>query len=308
MKCALCQNEEFETVSKVDAKSSDKLIASLCNKCGLIQQNPIPTADELKVYYSDKYRVGYKKSYTPKPKHVFRAAMTALQRIEFLRKSNITKGSLLDVGAGGGEFTYLSGKIGFEVEGIEPNIGYSEYAKNEYGCNVVTGEIEDINGKYDVITLFHVLEHLPSPVRAFEKLYNLLNSNGILFVEVPWIETNNASPHNIYFKAHIFYFSVDTLISCASQYFDVVKVETTSNLRVLFIAKTIPAGLELPRSSSVEAIKERLKIKGWFEYLFIGKGILKPISKVVNVFKENRVTHLSGKKIIDNIVLKNWNC
>ncbi|MBI5192370.1 MAG: hypothetical protein HZA08_02880 [Nitrospirae bacterium] len=107
MQCALCQNEEFETVSEVDAKSSDKLLVSLCNKCGLIQQNPIPTADELRAYYSYYYRVDYKKSYSPKLKHVFRAAITALQRIEFLCKSNITKGCLLDVGAGGGVYLFV---------------------------------------------------------------------------------------------------------------------------------------------------------------------------------------------------------
>ncbi|MBI5192371.1 MAG: class I SAM-dependent methyltransferase [Nitrospirae bacterium] len=202
----------------------------------------------------------------------------------------------------------MSGKMGFESEGIEPSIGYSEYAKNEYGCNVVTGEIEDIDGKFDVITVFHVLEHLPFPVRTFEKFYHLLNKNGVLFVEVPWIETIDASPHNIYFKAHIFYYSVDTLISCASQYFDVVKVDTTSNLKILFRAKNIPTSIELPNPSSIDAIKARLKTKGWFEYLFRGKGILKPIRKVVNAIKENRVKHLSGKQIIDNVISKNRNC
>jgi 2-polyprenyl-3-methyl-5-hydroxy-6-metoxy-1,4-benzoquinol methylase len=305
MQCVLCGKDDFEIVSTNDSKSSDTLIVSLCKKCGLIQQTPIPTSDALKIYYSHNYRVEYKKTYTPKPKHILRAAKTAMQRINFLSEAKISTGKILDIGAGGGEFTCLSQKMGFESQGIEPNVGYSEYAKNEYDCDIRQGELEDIEGQYEVITIFHVLEHLPSPTKAFERLHHLLKEDGILFVEVPWIETNDASPHNIFFKAHIFYFSVDTLISCASQYFDVMKVDTTSNLKILFRAKKDPTPIELPPSTSADAIRVRIKEKGWVEYLFKGQGLLKPIRKVVRSFAESKVKKLSGKQIID-IIFKQY--
>ena len=184
MQCVLCENDDFEIVSTSDSKSSDSLIVSLCKKCGLIQQTPIPTSDALKIYYSHNYRVEYKQTYTPKPKHIFRAAKAAMQRINFLAESKIHTGNILDIGAGGGEFTYLSQKTGFESQGIEPNVGYSEYAKKEYDCDIRQGELDDVEGKYDVITIFHVLEHLPSPIKAFERLHHLLQEDGILFVEV----------------------------------------------------------------------------------------------------------------------------
>jgi len=238
MTCALCNSETlFEDVAYEDAKSSEKLLVSLCKQCGLIQQNPIPSSEELRVYYAHNYRNDYKKSYTPKPKHIYRAGKIALSRLKFLKKYGISSGKLLDIGAGGGEFVYLAQQMGFESYGVEPSIGYSEYAKREYGCNVTTGELDEITGMYDVVTIFHVLEHLPSPVEAFKKLYHLLNQNGMLLVEVPWIETMDASPKNIYFKAHIFYFSIDTIVACASPFFDVVEIDTTSNLKILFKAK-----------------------------------------------------------------------
>jgi SAM-dependent methyltransferase len=304
MLCVLCGSDDFEIISTCDSKSSDLLTVSLCKKCGLIQQTPIPSSDALRIYYSHNYRVEYKQTYTPKPKHVFRAANTAMQRINFLNESNISTGNILDIGAGGGEFTYLSQKAGFESHGIEPNMGYAEYAKNEYDCDIRQGELEDIEGQYNVITIFHVLEHLPSPIKAFERLYQLLEEGGMLLVEVPWIETNDASPRNIFFKAHIFYFSVDTLISCASSYFDVVKVDTTSNLKILFRAKKVPAPIGFPSPASVSSIRARIKEKGWMEYLFEGRGILKPIRKLVKVFSENRVKKLSGKQIVDGVFQK----
>ena len=203
---------------------------------------------------------------------------------------------------------YLSGRMGFDSKGIEPNIGYSEYAKNEYGCTIETGEIENMSGQYDIITMFHVLEHVASPLMAMKKLYQSLKENGVLFVEVPWIETNDASPHNIYFKAHILYFSIDTLVSCASCYFDVLTIDTTSNLKVLFKAKKSPTSLKLPNRFSVDALRKRIKERGWIEYLFAGKGLFKPIRKIARRIKESRVNGLPGKKIADNILNENINC
>ncbi len=301
-KCLLCKKTDFQIISKVDSKSLEKLLVGLCDNCGLIQQIPPPTVKELRIYYSREYRVEYKQSYSPKPKHVYRASKTAKQRIKFLHKSNICTGTLLDVGAGGGEFTYLAQRSRFKSKGIEPNIGYSEYARNEYACNVITANIDNIEGKYNVVTIFHVLEHLPNPVKAFEKFNSLLEGHGVLFVEVPWIETNDASPHSIFFKAHIVYFSIETLVACASQYFDVIKIDTSSNLKILFRVKKVPLSLILPNLSSVKNIKKRMDKKGWFEYLFKGLGIIKPMKKIVQWFEEDRMKKLSGKQIIDGFL------
>ncbi len=301
MACALCGNTDaFEAVAHVDAKSSEPLRVSLCGHCGLVQQTPIPSTHELSIYYSHHYRRDYKNTYEPKAKHVYRAGRTAIQRINFLKSANITQGSLLDIGAGGGEFVYLSGKSGFRSQGVEPNIGYSEYAKHVYECDVTTSELTHIEGKYDVITLFHVLEHLPAPVKAFEILYGLLNHRGKLFIEVPWIETNDASPSNIFFKAHIFYFSVDTLISCASPFFTVLKVDTSANLKLLLEVKTIPESLILPPAHSVLNIKDRLYHKGWFEYLISGRGYVKPIKRLGQYFDEAKLARTDPKTILDN--------
>ena len=302
MKCGLCgSGGPFEDVSHKDAKSSEPLLVSICAECGLVQQNPIPSAEELKVYYSHNYRKDYKNAYTPKPQHVYRAGKTALSRIEFLRTAGIEGGTLLDIGAGGGELVYLAGKAGFLSEGVEPSVGYSEYATREYGCLVKTGELEDIDRKFDVITMFHVMEHLPAPIRAFEKLYNLLNPSGRLLVEVPWIETNDASPDNIFFKAHIFYFTADTLTACASRFFDVIKVDTTNNLKVLFQAKANATALVLPAPASVTRLKKRLDEKGWWEYLIKGKGVVKPFGKLSRSLEESRSSSLPPRQILDGL-------
>ena len=141
-------------VSSKDAKNNALLKVVFCKNCGMIQQNPIPSEDAVNEYYSNKYREDYKKTFTPKTKHVYRAGKLALERINFLKERNIKNKNLLDVGAGGGEFTYLSGKLGFNSEGIEPNVGYSNFAREEYGISIQTGHLADVCQKFDLIKFF----------------------------------------------------------------------------------------------------------------------------------------------------------
>ncbi|WP_419534275.1 class I SAM-dependent methyltransferase [Endozoicomonas sp.] len=302
MPCQLCSNDSLELVSSKDAKSSEPLNVSLCSTCGLIQQNFIPDEETLNRYYHHEYRQDYKGTYRPKSKHVYRAGKTALQRLNFLKSAGIKAGRLLDVGAGGGEFTYLAGKTGFAASGVEPNKGYSDYARKEYHCDIKTGNLNNITGQYDVITLFHVLEHLPSPQQAFNQAYQLLSKEGYLLIEVPWIEARDASPHNIYFKAHLYYFSIDTLMAAASQHFDAIMIDTGSNLKILFRAKQIPVKIRLPDTTSVAKIRTRLHQKGWLEYLFQGQGLLKPIKKLVERMRERKAGVYRPREILDQFL------
>jgi 2-polyprenyl-3-methyl-5-hydroxy-6-metoxy-1,4-benzoquinol methylase len=269
----------------------------------MIQQDPVPSEDSVNEYYSNEYRKDYKKTFTPKTKHVFRAGNFAFDRIKFLKERGILNGSLLDVGAGGGEFTYLSSKLGFISEGIEPNIGYSNFAREEYGINMRTGHLSEISKKFDLITMFHVLEHMPNPIKTFRLLYELLNEEGSLFIEVPNIETKDASPHNIYFKAHIHYFSASTLTSAASKYFEKIDEDIGSNLRILFKRKdSVEDNLIFPSLKQVDHSALRLQEKGWFEYLISGRGYKKLPLKIKQLYTESRLNYESSIEILDDIL------
>lgn len=272
-----------------------------CEHCGLIQLAHIPSEEQLKNYYHHDYRKDYKGVRTPKPEHVYRAGRAAQDRLDFLASAGVRCGQLVDVGAGGGEFVYLAEKQGFSAQGLEPSQEYSEYARRAYGCQLQTGLLNQLTGRFDVVTLFHVLEHLPDPLQVFAKLHSALNPRGCLFIEVPWIETNDASPHNIYFRAHLYYFSVDTLIAAASNYFDVVQVDTRCNLRILFVARNEPRELCLPDATSVAAIRERLRRKGWLEYLFRGKGLVKPFRKLAERRHERKARGYEPKEILNRL-------
>ncbi len=304
-KCKLCFNDlnSFKLIK--DAKSREKLEIAFCECCGFVQQNSIPNDDDLKIYYSHTYRQDYKKTYQPKLKHVYRAGRGAIDRLEMLLRhiENSNSLKLLDIGAGGGEFVYLACRTGFRATGVEPNLGYSEYAREEYGVEVSTSTIDELpNDSADVVTLFHVLEHLAKPEETMKRIYEILNPNGYLFIEVPNILQNDASPHNIFFKAHLYYYSVDTLTAAASKYFEVLVINDEGNIRAIF-KKRNRSLLEilLPDAASVEKAKQRLDQKGWVEYLFAGGGMYKAFKRVKQLFFEKNLNYPTARAVLDSM-------
>lgn len=278
--CRLCGGRDARRIEASDAKAGGPLPIGFCTGCGLVQQWTLPSAESLRIYYAHTYRSDYKGVHTPKLKHVRRAGAAALSRLAFLREAGAVRpgARLLDVGAGGGEFVYLAGKAGFAAEGIEPNVGYSEFAQAEYGARIRTMPIDDLEqASAEVVTLFHVFEHLADPLAVLRKVHGVLADGGLLCIEVPNVLQADASPHNIWFKAHLFYYSRDTLLAAASRWFEPVCVQDRGNLRVLLRRRAQPLdSVTLPGADTVAHAWRRLGEKGWREYLFAGGGLAKP--------------------------------
>ncbi len=171
-------------------------------------------------FYENDYRISYKGNYSPKPKHILRAGNVALTRHRKIERLLATPCAILDVGSGGGEFAYLLQTLGHQVQGIEPNKGYAEYSIGEYGLNVHVGFVQDViipQHSFDLITIWHVLEHTDNPFAVLTKLHTLLKSQGILIVEVPNIEAICQSPKSTFHEAHIFHFNIATLTRLAEK-------------------------------------------------------------------------------------------
>jgi len=303
--CKLCGASEAIFSDHKDAKSKEILSIAFCQSCGLVQQAEIPSDEVLKIYYSHNYRTDYKNTYKPKLKYVFRAGNAALNRLKFLKKviPKPNSRSLIDIGAGGGEFVYLAQKSGFMARGIEPNQGYSEYAREEYGARVDTLMLDALeNASADVVTLFHVYEHMAKPLETMRKISEILTDDGYLFVEVPNILQADASPHNIFFKAHLYYYSCYTLEAAAVPFFETVLIEDEGNLRMLFRKKLAAFPVVVPQNSvAVMQTQRRLDQKGWFEYLFKAGGVFKPFRRIIQLRKERALADPSAKALLDRL-------
>ena len=303
--CGLCGSNKNKIFNQRDSKSFENLKIAICLNCSLVQQENLPNDEALKIYYSHNYREDYKKTYTPKLKHIRRAGLAAKNRISFIKNNikNISNMKLLDVGAGGGEFVYLASKNGFDAQGIEPNVGYSSFARNEYGVNIKTLTLNELKADtVNIITLFHVFEHMANPQKVIEKLSCILKKDGYLLIEVPNIFQQDASPHNIFFKAHLFYYSKYTLISAASKFFDVVQIDDKGNLKILFKKKNNSTrSIKLTSKIALDETLNRLNQKGWLEYLTKGGGLLKPFKKIKQKYYESLIRNLTPKQLLDSL-------
>jgi 2-polyprenyl-3-methyl-5-hydroxy-6-metoxy-1,4-benzoquinol methylase len=214
--CPLCLSETAVVISQ-RARDGSAMTTILCEGCGLARSHPLPDAQELATFYRENYRLVYKATYQPKPYHVLRAARVAKDRMRrlggFLRPGI----RVLDVGCGGGEFLYLLRAAGCLVTGIEPNIGYAAFARDELGLDVRAGLTDDQkfpSGAFDGITLYHVLEHLPAPVETLRHVAEWLGAAGFLAVEVPNFESTCEHPAHRFHAAHLLHFSLPTLRRC----------------------------------------------------------------------------------------------
>jgi ubiquinone/menaquinone biosynthesis C-methylase UbiE len=169
--------------------------------------DPIP-------YYQKDYRIKYKGTFTPRKKHIFRAAHVALNRFAAIRHLLAPKLKVLDVGSGGGEFLYLLKKLGCDAQGIEPNEGYANYARDQYQLNITVGFMQNTpleDDTFDRVTLWHVLEHMDNPAWVLKRIHSCLKPGGLLVVEVPNVEATCQAPVNTFHMAHLYNFNESTL-------------------------------------------------------------------------------------------------
>ena len=104
--CPLCNSTDQKTVSKQGRDGP--LTTVICNDCGLVFSNPMPTQTELDTFYRSRYRAEYKGTIRPKLKHAYRNGLRAISRFERITALGYQPGRrLLDIGAGSGEFLYL---------------------------------------------------------------------------------------------------------------------------------------------------------------------------------------------------------
>ena len=92
--------------------------------------------------------------------------------------------SIIDIGAGTGAFVMTCAALGLNVSGVEPNAALAKMS-SDGGSPVSSGSWKDVQGQYDIITMFDVFEHLTDPWACLEHLKGCLKPGGILVIEMP---------------------------------------------------------------------------------------------------------------------------
>ena len=173
--CDLCGGRSFKAVNKPAAIVE-------CAACGFRFVTPRPTQAEIAQAYSraDQYDSWLADDAS-------RLAMWE-RRWRQVQRVRPAPGRLLDVGAGLGTFASLASRDGWKVDGTEVSRRAQELARERYGIELRLGQLEDIDfpeARYDLITLWHVIEHVPSPTAAVAICRKLLDPDGLLIMAMP---------------------------------------------------------------------------------------------------------------------------
>lgn len=197
---SICERRQFERFSLyapfVENLGRYNRSIFRCEDCGFAFIGPLYTAVEIDELYG-KY-----KTFADRCKsNLFSAQEVTIwleqlsniglqQWVTDFEKKHSRRPRMLDVGSGYGRILHLFDLMGCEVHGIDLNRDGIEYIQKEYGFDVEFCDLfaYDPTVKYDLVTLFHVIEHVCDPRRAFAKIESLLSEDGLFLLETPWAD------------------------------------------------------------------------------------------------------------------------
>ncbi|MFN3951629.1 MAG: class I SAM-dependent methyltransferase [Thermaurantimonas sp.] len=231
-KCDLCGGSDWlvsDITPKAWRSTNEEFNLLVCHTCGLIKTEPTIPKEQIALYYASETYDSHSKN--NESKSFFGRVYFFIQKLNFRYKYSVIKKavnkdtkncSLLDYGSGNGNFLrYLKSKF-LEVRGVEFESNMVEHCRSE-GLNVTSeDEFDWKKERFDVITLFHVFEHLYDPDAYFQKFYNAAKDDGILILALPNPESYDCAFYKNDWAAwdvpiHVHHFWQDVIIKYAKK-------------------------------------------------------------------------------------------
>ena len=239
-KCPICGSKNIKKKLEIPDHFLTKELFELweCRECTTKFTNPRPHKENLSKYYeSSEYLSHTANKQGPLGKFYNVLRIINIHNKYKLLNQYTTKGKVLDIGCGTGEFLHYLDKKGWECQGIEPNEAARKYAKETYQLPI---EDENILKKlpakhFDLITLWHVLEHIPEINDRLLDINRILKDDGTIFLALPNPASWDAISYNSYWAGydvprHLYHFSQTAVHFLAQQ--NGWKIITTKPLKM----------------------------------------------------------------------------
>ncbi|AFL80717.1 methyltransferase family protein [Aequorivita sublithincola DSM 14238] len=235
---------------------------------------PQPNPEELPRYYESQNYI----SHTDEKKGLLSGIYQLVKSWSLKKKTKLIfnlngeVGSLLDIGSGTGDFLKTAKDKGWKVSGMEPNESAAKLAL-EKGIHLKTS-LEEFEGiQFDVVTLWHVLEHIPNLEETVQKLASLVKPNGSLIIAVPNFKSYDAKHYGKYWAAydaprHLWHFSKEAIKSFFSDNFTLQKIEPMifDSFYVSLLSEKYKTGNEFSLKAFWIGFQSNLKAKRSKEY------------------------------------------
>jgi len=217
--CPVCDGKAFSPfLTCTDFfVSGEQFSIKQCNSCGFKITENIEDEDNIGPYYQSENYISHSntsKGIVNSVYHSVRKYMLGRKRSLVETATGIRKGYILDVGTGTGFFLNEMKECGWQVTGTEKSSDARDFAKNEFNLeNLPSEKLFTLKDKsFDVITLWHVLEHIHLLNKNMETFARLLKNDGKLLIAVPNHESYDAKHYKEFWAAydvprHIWHFA-----------------------------------------------------------------------------------------------------
>jgi len=233
-KDSLVSNEEFEIIAtKIE---------------GLLKTSPTPSEDKIGNYYQSENYISHTdstKTFIDKLYQIIKS-YSLKRKNKLFKKYNPTAKTLLDIGSGTGDLIFYCNKY-FDCYGTEPNKNARELSLKK--GNKVVEKIKELPvKKFDIISMWHVLEHVHDLEIQLKKIHEMLNENGIAIIAVPNYKSYDAEHYKEAWAAydvprHIWHFNKHSM-------------KTILKENNLFVVKILPLIFD---SFYVSMLSEKIK-------------------------------------------------
>ncbi len=203
-----------------------------------------PPPYEEEYFEGDKLQAGGYGDYTAQAG--WRLEKAARQVQEMREHTGLEQGRVLDIGSGYGFFRVALERAGYEHDGLEVSKFARAVASRAYGLTSYGGTLDERwvqwRSRYDVVTLFDLIEHLADPDGFLEQVAAILRPGGVLGVKTPNLYCPEADVFGAHYhslkREHLAFFSADSLTAAAvTAGFEPVHVGTTSHLLAGFVGQ-----------------------------------------------------------------------
>ncbi len=265
LKCPVCGSEIDQVVFRCKdySVSGESFDICVCPSCTYGITMPQPDSSEIGKYYQTEDYVSHsdtKKGIVNRLYHIVRKRNTK-NKLQTVNQFSLIKGDILDVGCGTGYFLSVCKEDGWNIAGVEPSGVARAIAEKRTGQSLFASldDLEQTGKRFEIVTLWHVFEHLYDIDASLQQLLRLLKPGGVLLLALP----NPASADAKYYKQFWAAYDVPRHLS----HFTPQSMDRLTQKHGLKIGTTIPMRFD---AFYISMLSEGLKGRGKLSALLKG--------------------------------------
>lgn len=288
--CPICSSEQFKPllVTRDYSISKTEFTLQECVNCNFVLTSPRPDRNTISLYYQSANYISHTNKGNNLIDRLYLVARTFTLRWKYkLVRKHKPGGFILDFGCGTGAFLQYMKKRNWIITGVEPSETARDQACENTGT-AICSSVSAIDKKFDVITLWHVLEHLHDLNKNIQELKQHLEKDGILFIAVPNHNSLDSKNYGAYWAGydvprHLWHLSQQDMVKLLNK--EGFKIIDTVGMKLdaLYVS-LLSEGYKHPKKSSfarfvkamISGIKSNLSARRTGQYssiIYIAKQV-----------------------------------